>query len=70
MRNSATERGRSHRSSTVRVVGWEGQEKRWDGVSGAPLQEVQRLSGALPTMTLKVFKEEQNPERSWDSVVR
>ena len=41
-RNSATAQGRSHRSRTVREVGWEGQEKMWDVVWGALRQEGQR----------------------------
>ena len=35
-------KGRSHRSRTVREVGWEGQEKMCAVVWGAPRQEGQR----------------------------
>ena len=35
-RKSATEQGRSHRSRTVREVGWEGQEKMCAVVGGVP----------------------------------
>ena len=44
VRNSATERGRSHRSRAVREVGWEGQLKRWTVVCGAPRHQGQRSS--------------------------
>ena len=47
-RKTATEQGRSHRSRTVREVGWEGQEKMWEVVWGEPLQDGQRGSGVLP----------------------
>ena len=47
-RKTATEQGRSHRSRTVREVGWEGQEKTWEVSWGEPPQEGQRSSGALP----------------------
>ena len=41
-RNSAMAQGRSHRSRTVREVGWEGQEKMCAVVWGAKRQEGQR----------------------------
>ena len=47
-RKTATEQSRSHRSRTVREVGWEGQEKMWEVVWGEPLQDGQRGSGVLP----------------------
>ena len=45
---SAARPGRSLRSLTIRWVGWEGQEKRWTGVWGAPLHEGQRESRNSP----------------------
>ena len=39
---------RSHRSRSVREVGWEGQEKMWEVVWGEPLEDGQRGFGALP----------------------
>ena len=54
----------------VRDVGWEGQEKRWDVVWGAPLHEGQSPSGALPTLSRYVWRAGLNPERSWERVVR
>ena len=51
--------GRFHRSITVREVGWEGQMKMWAGVWGAPLHEGQRGSGALPTLSKKLLREEE-----------
>ena len=50
-RNSATAQGRSHRSRTVREVGWEGQEKRCAVVWGAPRQEGHSASGLRPTLS-------------------
>ena len=69
-RKAATEQGRSHRSRSVREVGWEGQEKMWEVVWGDPLQEGQRSSGALLIRSRKELRDEQNPERSWARVVR
>ena len=37
---------------------------------GATPQEGQRGSGALPILSRKLLREEQNPERSWERVVR
>ena len=45
--------GEVHRSSRERKVGWEGQEKRWEVVWGAPLQEGQSPSGELPILSRK-----------------
>ena len=69
-RKLATEQGRSHRSRGVREVGWEGQENIWEVVWGEPLQEGQRLSGALPIRSRNELRDEQNPERSCESAVR
>ena len=44
---SATEQGRSHRSRSIREVGWEEQEKMWEVSWRDPLQEGQRSSGVL-----------------------
>ena len=62
--------GRFHRSVTVREVGWEGQLKMWAGVWGAPLHEGQRGSGALPTLSKKLLREEELPERNWERTER
>ena len=69
-RNSATAQGRSHRSRTVRFVGWEGHEKRWAVVCGAPRHEGQMSSGLRRTLSRYELRAGQNPERSWDRVVR
>ena len=63
-RKPATKRGLSHRSRTTRFVGWAGQEKRWFVVCGAVLQEGHRLLCALPTLSRKLLRDEQYPERS------
>ena len=62
--------GRSHRFAAVSEVGCEGQVKRCEVVWATPLQEGHRPSRALPMITRKEFNEEENPERSWESVVR
>ena len=69
-KNSATKPGRRHRSRTVREVGWEGQEKTWDVVCGAELQEGQLGLSARPILSLYERREEQRPERSWERRVR
>ena len=62
--------GLVQRSSTLREVGCDGQENRWEGVWGEPLHEGQRSSGALPTLTRYDLRAGQNPERSCERVVR
>ena len=66
----AAVQGRSHRSAAVREVGCERQRKRCEVVWGAPLQEGHRSSRALPTLTRKELRDEQNPERSWERAER
>ena len=39
-------------------------------VCGPLPQDGQRSLGALPTLSRKLLRDEQQPERSWDSVVR
>ena len=47
-----------------------GHENRWEVVWGEIEQEEQRLSGASPTLSWYDLRAGQNPERSWERVVR
>ena len=67
---SATVQGRSHRSRTVREVGWEGHSKICAVVWGAPRHDGQSPSGLRPTLSRYELRDGQNPERSWARVVR
>ena len=67
---SETRPGRSHRSTGEREVGCEEHEKRCGTVCGSTPQEGQRGSGVLPIRARYGARDEQNPERSWDKVVR